>query len=115
MTGGCKTFGYTCRHASQAPTRPDHDLRPAGRVNRPAWASCSAEMSSTFSRRSLARYATPAGLLLFASADSRCSLQEGILASAPARVIAVGWAAHRLVKKLDRDGASRRTCSTLVW
>src|SRR6266851_1752371 len=40
-------------------------------------------MSSTFSRRSLARYATPTGLLLFASPDSRFSLEEGILASAP--------------------------------
>src|SRR5438876_7442930 len=72
-------------------------------------------MSSTCSRRSLARYATPTGLLLFASADSRFSLEEGILASAPARVIAVESAAHRLVKRLDRDGASQRTCSTLVW
>jgi len=72
-------------------------------------------LSSTFSRRSLARYATPTGLLQFASADSRFSLEEGILASAPARVIAVGWAAQKLVKRLDRNGPSRRTCSTLVW
>src|SRR5207245_7849109 len=36
--------------------------RYSSRVNRPAWARCSAEMSSTFSRRSLARYATSTGL-----------------------------------------------------
>src|ERR1700694_1456582 len=43
-----------------------------------AWANCSAELSSTCWRRSLASYATPTGLLLFASTDSRFSLEEGI-------------------------------------
>ena len=56
-------------------------------------------------------YATPAGLLLFASADSRVRLEKGTRASAPARVIAVGSPAHGLVKRLGRDAASERSCS----
>ena len=38
-----------------------------------------------------------------------------MLASAPTPVIAVGSVARSLVKRLDRDGASQRTCSSLVW